>query len=99
MARYVEVLKVEGVVPYLIPGIRCETRSATLELDWENGRTRNHDCVHPAPKPGDLEFEEQRAVDRFGRALQEVDRFLPSESLLRLDRVGVCSHQEPEDFS
>lgn len=81
VAGLMEVLQIECVVPDLVTVRDSEFTLADLELDHDDRRARDEDCVDVAADARHIEFEQQRAVDAIERRRENLDLFEPRVAL------------------
>jgi hypothetical protein len=99
VAREVEVLQVEPVVPGLMQRLGGEPLLAALEFDREDRGSGDDDGVDPAAETGNVELEVEPAGQPTERCAEEIDLHLPSGALHRLERVvRIGGHQRAEDL-
>lgn len=83
MARLMEILKVERIVPNLLYVRAVERGFAHLKLDNKYNWPNQEDCIHPTAHARDFEFEEKCAAQSLERLPQNLNLFQPSYSLCR----------------
>lgn len=84
VARAVEILEVEPVVPSLVVCTGGEGRLAALELNRDDGRTSHDHRIDPAADARHLELEKHGAGDCDERVLQNLNLFNPGVPLSRV---------------
>jgi hypothetical protein len=98
MARRMEVLQVQGVVPSLVVIGEMKLTLAALELNREDGWPRNQYGVNSAPKSWHVEFQEDRAGKSTESTAEDVDFLFPCLTLLDVQVVGMSRRECTEDL-
>jgi hypothetical protein len=98
MARRVEVLQIEGVVPRLVVVGDTELTLAALELDRKDGRPRNQHGVDSAPKSWDVKLQKDRATQSTQSIAKNIDFLLPCLALIDIEVMGVGRYEDAEDM-
>lgn len=90
MARFVEVLEIERVVPDLVDRGPVEGLGADLELDDEHHGLDDQHYVDTTTDAGDVELEVDGAGEALQLRTQNLNLLLPGDDLLarRFSRIG-----------
>jgi len=97
MARLVEILQVESVVPNLLDGGTVEILLPDLELnDHDRGANQQH-RINSAAEAGDCELEKDRATEPRQGVLQYDNLLYPGFALGLLQVVPAGEGQPPDD--